>query len=159
MQQKATGTMKVGDYLKIAAIRYRDREAIFCSSTGRRFTFMELNRRTNQLANGLMAMGLKKGDTTAFVCTNRAEIVEIYFALAKIGVIGIPLNYRLAPAEMIELISHCDARALIFDPWFGEIAAQIRDRLPQVKYFVGMGDSLPGFASEYEQFLAEIQDK
>lgn len=151
--------MKVGDYLKIAAIRYRDREAIFCSSTGRRFTFMELNRRTNQLANGLMAMGLKKGDTTAFVCTNRAEIVEIYFALAKIGVIGIPLNYRLAPAEMIELISHCDARALIFDPWFGEIAAQIRDRLPQVKYFVGMGDSLPGFASEYEQFLAENQDK
>ena len=52
----------MGDYLKVAAIRYRDREAIFCASTGRRFTFLELNRRTNQLANGLMAMGLKKGD-------------------------------------------------------------------------------------------------
>jgi fatty-acyl-CoA synthase len=159
MNKKATGTIKVGDYLKIAAIRYRDREAIFCSSTGRRFTFMELNRRTNQLANGLMAMGLIKGDAAAFICTNRAEIVEIYFALAKIGVIGIPLNYRLAPAEMIELIRHCDARALLFDPWFTEIATQIRDQLPRVKYFVGMGDNLPDFVSEYEQFLSDNPDK
>ncbi len=158
MQPKATGTMKVGDYLRVAAIRYRNREAIFCSSTGRRFTFMEVNRRTNQLANGLMAMGLKKGDTAAFICTNRAEIVEIYFALAKIGVIGIPLNYRLAAAEMIELISHCDATAVLFDPWFSEIAIQIHDQLPQIKYFVGMGDSLPDFVSEYEQFLSENLD-
>jgi fatty-acyl-CoA synthase len=154
MTQKATGTLTVGNIARVAAIRYGDREAIFCSSTGRRFSFREVNRRANGLANGLLSLGLKKGDVAAFLCTNRAEILEIYFALAKTGIIGIPLNYRLAPAEMIELSSHCGAQALLFDPWFPEIAAQIREALPQIRLFVGMGEGLPGFAVGYEDLVA-----
>jgi len=87
MRQKATGTLTVGNIARVAAVRYGDREAIFCSTTGRRFNFREVNRRTNGLANGLSSLGLKKGDVVAFLCTNRAEIVEIYFALAKTGII------------------------------------------------------------------------
>ena len=159
MGKKATGSYSVGNFLKTAAVKYRDREAIFCSTTGRRYTFAEVNMRTNGLANGLLGLGLKKGDTAAFLCTNRSEIVEIYFALAKIGVMGIPLNYRLAPAEMIELMDHGEATAMIFDPWFGEIAAQIKTALPQVKTFVGMGESLPDFASDYEQLIADSSNQ
>ena len=153
MGAKATGTMNVGNFMRVAAIRYRDRESFFCSTTGRRFTFGETNQRVNGLANGLLDLGLQKGDVCAFLCTNRVEIVEIYFALAKIGVLGIPLNYRLAPAEMIELMDYCDAKAMIFDPWFGEIAGQIKNALPKVQYFVGMGDSLPEFAHGYENLI------
>ena len=58
MQQKSTGTFNIGSFLKVASIRYRDREAVYCSSTGRRYTFLELNNRVNRLANGLMGMGL-----------------------------------------------------------------------------------------------------
>ena len=153
MGQKATGTLTVGNIARVAAIRFGDREAIFCSSTGRRFTFREFNRRVNALANGLLSLGLNKGDVAAFVCTNRAEILEIYFALAKTGIIGIPLNYRLAPAEMMELMAHCGARALLFDPWFPEVAAQVHEALPEVRHFVGMGEDLPGFAVGYEELV------
>ena len=153
MRKKATGSLTVGNIFRVAATRYRDREAVFCSSTGRRFSFRQLNQRANGLAHGLMGMGLKKGDVAAFICTNRAEIVEIYGALAKTGIIGIPLNYRLAPPEMIELMAHGEARALLFDPWFGELAAQIREKLPQVRHFVGMGEQIPGFATDYEQLV------
>lgn len=153
--QKATGTLTVGNIARVAAIRYGDREAIFCSSTGRRFSFRQVNQRANRLANGLLSLGLRKGDTAAFLCTNRAEIVEIYFALAKSGIIGIPLNYRLAPAEMVELMHHCGAQALLFDPWFPEVAARIRDELPQIGHFVGMGDELPGFAVNYENLVGK----
>ena len=153
MRAKATGSLTVGNYVKIAAIRYGDREAIFCSSTGRRFTFRQLNQRTNRLANGLTGLGLKKGDVAAFLCTNRAEIIEIYAALAKIGVLGIPLNYRLSPTEIIDLMAHGEATALIFDPWFGETAAQVKATLPQVQHFIGMGDALPDFATAYEELL------
>jgi acyl-CoA synthetase (AMP-forming)/AMP-acid ligase II len=158
MNTKATGTLTVGNFVRVAAVRYGDREAIFCSSTGRRFSFRQLNQRTNRLANGLTALGLKKGDVAAFLCTNRAEIVEIYSALAKIGVMGIPLNYRLAPSEIIELLSHGEASALIFDPWFGEIAARVREALPRVRHFVGMGDGVPGFALDYEALLDRSSD-
>ena len=155
MGKKATGTLTVGNFLKVAAIRYRDREAFFCSSTGRRFTFAQTNTRVNGLANGLLSLGLKKGDVCAFLITNRAEIVETYFALAKIGVMGIPLNYRLAPAEMIELMDYCEAKAMIFDPWFGEIAGQVKQALPRVEHFVGLGENLPEFARDYEGLIAE----
>lgn len=158
MGKKATGTLTVGNFVKVAATRYGDREAIFCTTTNRRFSFRQLNERTNRLANGLMGLGLKKGDVAAFLCTNRAEIVEIYSALAKIGVLGIPLNYRLAPAEMIDLMAHGEAAALIFDPWFGEIAAQVKHALPRISCFVGMGDSLPEFAVGYEDLLARSAD-
>lgn len=158
MTAKATGTLTVGNFVKVAAIRYGDREAIFCSSTGRRFSFRQLNERTNRLANGLTGLGLKKGDVAAFLCTNRAEIVEIYSALAKIGVLGIPLNYRLAPTEMIELMAHGEASTLIFDPWFGEIAAQVKEALPRVRYFVGMGEAVPDFALEYESLLSRSSE-
>ena len=153
MGKKATGDLTVGNVIRVAATRYRNREAIFCSATGRRFSYLQLNERTNGLANGLMGLGLRKGNVAAFLCTNRAEILEIYGALAKTGVIGIPLNYRLAPAEMIELMAHGEAQALLFDPWFGEIAAQVRDKLPQVRHFVGMGDDIPRFATDYEELV------
>lgn len=155
MGQKATGTLTVGNIARVAAIRFGDREAIFCSSTGRRFSFREVNRRANGLSNGLMSLGLRKGDVAAFLCTNRAEIVEIYFALAKAGIIGIPLNYRLAPAEMIELMSHCGAQALLFDPWFPEVAVQVREALPQIANFVGMGEDLPRFVLGYEDLVSQ----
>jgi len=156
MAEKASGTLTVGNFLRVAAVRYRGREAIFCSSTGRRFTFEQVNERANRLANGLMGLGLRKGDVAAFLCTNRAEIVEIYFALAKIGVIGLPLNYRLAVPELMELMNHCGAKALLFDPWFGKIAEEVRSRLPAVEFFVGMDPNLPqGPFWNYETLLSE----
>ncbi|MEW6441635.1 MAG: AMP-binding protein [bacterium] len=151
---KATGTLTVGNILRVAAARFADKEAVYCSATGRRFSFRRLNERANRLAGGLTSLGLSKGDVAAFLCTNRAEILEIYFALAKTGVIGIPINYRLAPAEMIELMRYCDAQALLFDPWFPEVAAQVQPKLSRVKHFIGMGENLPAFATGYEGLLA-----
>ena len=153
MKKKATGTMAVGNLIKVAAVRFGEKEAIYCTSTGRRFTFRQVNERVNRLANGLMGQGLAKGDAAAFLCTNRAEIVEIYFAFAKIGVVGIPLNYRLAPAEMIELMIHCEAKAFIFDSAFFEIAKKVHSDLSQIRHYVGMGDC-PEFAVKYDDLLA-----
>ena len=82
--QKTTGTLTVGHLLKTAAVRYREKEALYCTSTNRRYTFGQLNARVNGLANGLLGLGLHKGDTAAFLCNNRVEIVELFLALAKI---------------------------------------------------------------------------
>ncbi|MBN1574105.1 MAG: AMP-binding protein [Deltaproteobacteria bacterium] len=152
---KATGTLQVGNIIKVAAARYAGKEAIFCSMTGRRFTFHEMNERTNALANGLLSLGLKKGDVCAFLLYNRAEIVETYFALAKIGVMGIPLNYRLAPNEMVELMTFCDAENLIFDPGFTEVVDGMRGDLKDIKRYIGVGDEVPGFAESYDGLVKE----
>ena len=112
---RALGRMVAGGILTSAALRFRDREAFFCAGTGRRFTFRQTNERCNRLANGLFGLGLRKPDVVAVLCGNRAEMPEIYFAWAKLGLVGIPLNYRLAPAEIVELMHAMGARAMLFE--------------------------------------------
>jgi acyl-CoA synthetase (AMP-forming)/AMP-acid ligase II len=89
---RALGKAVVATLLATAARRFRDREAFFCAGTGRRFSFGQTNERCNRLAHGLAGLGLVKPDTIAFLCNNRAEVPEIYYALAKVGLVGIPLN-------------------------------------------------------------------
>ncbi len=158
MHPKASGTVSVGNLIKIAAFRYRHREAIYCSATGRRYTFGQVNERTNRLANGLLGLGFKKGDVAAFLCTNRAEMVEIYFALAKTGIVGVPLNYRLAPAEMIQLMADFGAQALIYEQKFAPVAEGARTQVASLRVLIGIGDELASFAAGYEKILADSSE-
>lgn len=155
MDARSTGTFTIGNYLRVAAARYGDREAYYCTTTGRRTTFREFNERVNGLANGLISLGVRKGEVTAFLSMNRIEIVETYGALGKIGSIGMPLNYRLSPAEIADLVNFSEAQNIIFDPFFSDMISDMRAKLPKVKRFVAMGDSVPDFAAGYEDLLAE----
>jgi acyl-CoA synthetase (AMP-forming)/AMP-acid ligase II len=150
---KATGSLTVGNFPKVAAKRYAEREAFFCSMTGRRFTFREVNERCNSLGNGLLDLGLKKGDVCAFLSYNRMEIVDTYLALAKVGALGIPLNYRLASGEMAELMNFCDAETLIFDASFTELVTGIRKDLPKIKRFISFGDEIADFAESFDDLI------
>ena len=69
-------------------------------SRARRRTYRELNRRVNRLAIWLLNSGLKCGDRCAYLAYNGIEVVELIFAAAKIGLILVPLNWRLAAKEL-----------------------------------------------------------
>lgn len=150
----ALGKMVVGNILTTAALRHADKPAFFCSATGRRYTFRQTNERCNRLAHALTGMGLKKGDKVAFLSSNRAEIVEIYFALAKTGLVGIPLNYRLAPGEIVSLIDDIGASALIAETRFAEAVAEVRAQLPQLRHHIWFGEPAGCPGQEYEALLA-----
>jgi len=146
--------MVAGGILTSAALRFRDREAFFCAGTGRRFTFRQTNERCNRLANGLSGLELRKPDVVAVLCGNRAEMPEIYFAWAKLGLVGIPLNYRLAPAEIVALMQAMGARAMLFETRFAAAAAQVRAAIPAITSFIAIGDGKPDWALGYEDVLA-----
>lgn len=148
--------MLVGNILATAAIRFPDSPAIYCSSTDRRFTFRETNDRANRLAQALLAAGLRKGDVVAFLSSNRAEIVEIYFALSRTGIIGLPLNYRLAATEMLELMRAMGASGLIYESKFATIAEQAGKAL---KHVIQFGGEKPGFALDYETLVAAASNQ
>ncbi|MNO47823.1 Long-chain-fatty-acid--CoA ligase FadD13 [compost metagenome] len=93
------GKMVVGEIFASSAIRFPEQESFDCASSQRRFTFSQTNQRCNRLASGLADLGLRKGDRVAFLNSKRVEMVEIYFALAKNGMVALPLNYRLAPGK------------------------------------------------------------
>jgi len=151
--------LTAGNIPTVAAIRFGDRAAISCTETGREFTFRQVNERVNGLANALASQGIKKGDVVAFVITNRAEIIEVYFALAKLGALGIPLNYRLAPAEMLTLMQECEVVALIFENRFAELAKAANMHVAGLRLSVGIGEQSVGSAMDYEDILQGSGDE
>lgn len=154
--KRSLGQMLVGNMLATAAIRFPDSPAVYCASTGRRFNFRQLDERTNRLALALLDAGLRKGDVVAFLTSNRAEIVEIYFALSRTGIIGLPLNYRLAPSEMLELIRAMGASGLIYEGKFAGFAEQAAGKL---KHVIQFGGDKVGFARDYEALLAAASNR
>jgi O-succinylbenzoate-CoA ligase len=97
-----------------------NREAIVEFERDRRFTFSELNTRANRVANALLAKGLHPGDRVATLLKNSVEFVETYFAIAKIGAVMVPVNWRLVAGEIAYILQDSGAKALVYDSDFDE---------------------------------------
>ena len=79
----------------------------------RSMTFVQWNERACRLANALLGMGLPKGDRVAILAYNCLEWMEIYVAMAKAGLVAVPINFRLVGPEIQYIVDRCEARAFI----------------------------------------------
>jgi long-chain acyl-CoA synthetase len=79
----------------------------------RRLTYAEFDARINRCANALLAMGIGVGDSVATVLGNSVELLEVYWAAAKIGAVAVPLSALLRPAGVGNLLRDCQASALV----------------------------------------------
>lgn len=89
----------------------------------RRLTYRDLASRVRGLAAGLRARGVGRSDRVAMLSFNRLEYLETLFALARLGAMLVPLNWRLTPAELAYQISDSAPGLLIADPEHAETAA------------------------------------
>ena len=94
--------MNVGQHFKVNAQKFANKPAL--KDRARSFTYAETNRRVNQLANRLTNLGMAKGDKVAVFMDNNIEIVELYLATAKTGIIIVPINFRLVGPEVVYIV-------------------------------------------------------
>ena len=123
---------------------------------GARLSFHELNQRCNRTANALLAHGVSKGERVALLLMNSAEFVEAYFALAKVGAVVVPLNWRLVADELEFILKDSGATLLIYSKEFIDAAAELHSRgdKTDVKTWLqaeGEGE-IAYFAASYEAF-------
>jgi fatty-acyl-CoA synthase len=114
----------------------------------KRYSYRDFNERVNRLANGLLKMGVKKGDKAAFLLDNCSEFAEISLALGKIGVLSVPLNFRLPKEEIGYIVEHSDSSFFFCGPEYRETAAYLRPRLHRIRKTIQVGGS-----AEYERLL------
>ena len=118
-------------------------------------TYGQMNRQTNQLANFFRQSGLKKGDRIAVDLLNCPEFLVSYFAAAKLGLIFVPLNYRLVSGELRYQINQCRCRLIIFHEQFSRYIEPIKDAVTVKKEnFICLTDPaapgpVPGWATDF----------
>ena len=79
----------------------------------RSLTYAQWHGRAGRLARALRALGLQKGDRVALLAYNGVEWFEIYAALARAGLVAVPINFRLKGPEVAYIVQHSEARAMI----------------------------------------------
>jgi long-chain acyl-CoA synthetase len=144
--------MVIPDYLEKNARHYPDKTAVKVVGD-RSCTFFELRERAYRLANGLLEMGLKKGDRVAILAENCFEYPEIYYGIGKAGGVATPLNFRFAPPEVSHLTNESGARILIVQDRYADLVESLRPELKDVEQYVCIGGT-PGGMLDYNGLLA-----
>jgi fatty-acyl-CoA synthase len=112
---------------KVAAVfEARDRPT-------RSLTYRQLDRRANQLANALIAEGVARGDRVAVLGRNSLEYIAIYFALAKLGAVMVPVNFWYRAAELKYTIDQSGSSTLLLAGQFLDTLAPVARELPSLR--------------------------
>jgi fatty-acyl-CoA synthase len=122
------------------------------------FTYRELNDNTNRIAHFLQERGVRKGDRISVLLRNCPEFLEVYFAAAKLGIIFVPLNFRLVGPELEYQLNNSGARLLVFHDSFVNTLRPILSstKVEEDKFiFLKSGDSgapeCPEWALDYNE--------
>jgi len=165
----------IGQVLRETARRFGDRDALVFPRAGFRCNYRQLDGLVNDVARGLLALGLEPGDHFGVWSTNWPEWVLLQFAAARVGVVLVKVNPAYHLAEARYALSHSEIRGLALIEGFkscdyfgilselcptlsisppGELHS---DALPHLRWVVSMrGDGLPGML-DWSGFLERGQ--
>ena len=80
---------------------------------GQHYSYQDIAKQSQQLAQALLAEGVSHGDRVAVLCENCPEYLSLMMACSRIGAVLVPINYRLAPAEVLYVIRDAQAKLLL----------------------------------------------
>ncbi len=148
MPARASGpTSSVDALVRRAAVLAPLAEAVVDGD--RRVTWRDLADRVSRLAGALCGMGLRRGQTLGIICDNSLEVLEMHFAAPSAGLALLPLNTRLAGAELAECLDDAKCRVVIAGPAYVE---RLRAAAPTVRV-IATGNPAPG-ALHYDDLLS-----
>ena len=117
-----------------------------------KLTHAEFAARAFAFGNALTARGLGFQSRVAILMRNRIECLEAMFGCGCAGFIAVPLNWRLAEAELVKIVKDCQPEALIYEPGFASIAAAIINACPSIRCHAAVAERVAG-SEAYEDLL------
>ncbi|MGZ0176030.1 MAG: acyl-CoA synthetase [Acidimicrobiales bacterium] len=152
--------MNIGQFLTKRAYREPATEAIFDVASNRRFSFDELNVRSNKTANALNGIGVAPGDRVGLLLMNGVEFVETFFAVAKIGAVNVPLNMRLVADELEFILKDSGTSVLVFSEEFAAVCAELASRgdKTDITTWIQVGGTPASGVVEYNEWVGAAAD-
>ncbi|MGE0341104.1 MAG: long-chain-fatty-acid--CoA ligase [Xanthobacteraceae bacterium] len=128
-----------------------EKTAVVCGA--RRFTYAQTAERTLRFANALRGLGIEPGQRVAVLSSNCAEHIEAVYAIAAIGAVWVPLNFRLTPVELAYIADDCEASAVIYSADLAQSAAGLRDLAKHPRLWIGIGEATTASVHGYDDLL------
>jgi long-chain acyl-CoA synthetase len=116
--------MTLGEMLRHSAARNPQKSAVICGD--RIVSYEALDRSTDFLARWLLRQGLETGDRVAIHWCNSVEIVNLYLACFKSGLIAVPVNNRLKAPEIAYILQHSRAKLCFSQPALAPLCEEAR---------------------------------
>ncbi|EAQ98326.1 long-chain-fatty-acid--CoA ligase [Congregibacter litoralis] len=101
-----------------------------------RYTYKDAFKRTRQLANGMAAWGLSRGDRIATLAWNDYRHFETYYAAACSGYVCHTINPRLFPEQIVYIINHAEDQVVFVDADFIPLVEAVAEQCPKVREWV-----------------------
>ncbi|MBW1829757.1 MAG: AMP-binding protein, partial [Deltaproteobacteria bacterium] len=146
----------LGDISRKGAIQFPEREAIVFEK--KRLTYKKLNDRVNRFANALSNLGYKKGDRLAVLSENTYKYLEIYFAVAKLGMSVTPLNFRLSDAEIEHIVVDSESTCLLVGEGYDKRTLRMKENLNHICDWIVLDNRKEGFLF-YEDLIRDASDE
>lgn len=115
-------------------------DSFFLDIDGAKFTFREVDDRSNDFAHGLIALGVAKGDAVVTLLESSVDVFTCWFALSKIGAIWVPINLAYKGEFLRHQISDTDANLVVCDADYVERVMAISSGLPKLRRILHRGE-------------------
>jgi len=148
--------MDVVNVLKQRAKEYGDRPAVIFGQE--QISFVELKNKVFSLAQGLLKLGVRRGDKVAIYLPNWPEYIYSYLAIWSIGACCVPLDFMLTEDEMISCLSHSEAKILITKHKANVSFVRLKASLPLLKHIISCR-LVKDEALSFEELLKEDADQ
>jgi acyl-CoA synthetase (AMP-forming)/AMP-acid ligase II len=154
--------INIGEIVSKRAYMHPDKLSINDALADRRYSYAELNSRANRVCAALSSVGLVKGDRVALLAYNGHEFLETFFAIAKNGLVAVPINWRLTPREISYILKDCGVKAIVFDSEFATAVEEIRQQGEagsDIETWLEIRGSSVEFALDYEELMSSQADE
>src|SRR5262252_8315217 len=123
-----------------AALYHRDTEIVSRTVEGavHRYNYGEAARRSKQLAQALLRLGIRPGDRVGTLAWNTFRHFELYYGISGIGAVCHTINPRLFDEQIIYIVNHAADRLLFVDTSFAPLIDRLAPRLPAESRIVWM---------------------
>ena len=114
--------------------------AVFDNTSQRRVTFKELDDLVKKIANGLLSLGLKKGDRVSILSQNSIEFLALFFACGQAGLVAHALNWRLAKTEIAKILENGEPKVFICEGQYKNIKSELEKEINFIDHWMEYGN-------------------
>ena len=152
-----SGNIQTAQALFINAFK-KHRDRLFCKVDGLDYKYLDIDRASNRVANGIRKLGYRTNDRLAIILPNGIDYVVADFGILKSGTTLVPLNLAVSESDIAYILKEADVKMAIIDASFVDKLKAMISNLPELKHIVVVGGNTGGKYINWDDFKNEQSD-